>query len=87
MATWGDSTILKIVIKLSFAADYFSSWEKHGFVDKLPKSTQCSEMAWLSWLLQIGTRCLLSTQYTLQVVPHLVLGTCKVFSRFSFKNL
>lgn len=43
----GDSTILKIVIKLSFAADYFSSWEKHGFIDKLPKPTQCSEMAWL----------------------------------------
>lgn len=39
MATWGNNTIFKVVIKVSFAADYFPSREKQRFTDKLPKST------------------------------------------------
>lgn len=79
MATWGNNAILKIIIKVAFVAGDFSSWEKHHFTDELPKSTHRCEVAWLSWLLQAGTRCLLSTQYMLQVVPHLALGIHRVF--------
>lgn len=44
----GKRCFFKVFIKVSFAADYFPSSEKHRFTDKLPKSTQCSEMTWLS---------------------------------------
>lgn len=46
----GKQCFFKVVIKVSVTADYFPSWEKYGFPDKLPKSTQCGEMASLRWV-------------------------------------
>lgn len=47
---------LKESLQFLLRQDYFPSWEKHCFTDKLQNSTQCSEMALLSWLLEAGCR-------------------------------
>lgn len=62
----GKHTIFKIVVKVSLQQDYFPSWEKHRFTDKLLEST-VRKVAWLWWLLQAGTDTHLRIQYVIQL--------------------